>query len=369
MRIRITGLVIAVQAVLLLAHWFVYSTWNAFRPEADPPGSPWLRVAVLALSFSFVAASLLAFRYSHFAVKLLYRIASVWAGLLNFFLLAACLCWVLYLTGRLAGVDLRQPGVSNAAFGLALLTGLYGLVNARLLRVERIQVKLRNLPASWRGRVAALVSDVHLGHVNGGRFMRRIVGRLARLQPDIVFVTGDLYDGTRINAGAVVESWKEFRPALGSYFVTGNHEEFSDPSTYLDAVSGVGVCALRDEKVTVDGIEIVGVHYGASTRPENLRVVLRRAALDPDRPSILLSHAPHALEVAESEGVSLQLSGHTHAGQIFPFTWLTRRIFREFTYGLARLGSLMVYTSSGAGTWGPPMRVGSRPEIALIEFV
>jgi uncharacterized protein len=368
MRTRIAGLVAAVQIVLFLATWFVYSTWTAFQASPDPPGLTWQQIAVAVLSVSFVVASLLAFRYSHFVVRLLYRIASAWVGILNFLLWAAGVCWVLYVIGVLTGFDLRRPAIAVVAFGIAAATGCYGMINARRLRVRRVQVKLQNLPESWRGRVAALVSDVHLGPVNGRGFMRRIITKLASLRPDIVFVTGDLYDGTAIDVPAAAAPWKDLSPALGTYFVTGNHEEFSDPAKYLEAVNCSGIKVLNNEKVTVDGLDIVGVPYWASTRPEYLRSVLQRSGLERNRATVLLSHSPHALDVAESAGVSLQLSGHTHGGQFFPFTWLTRRIFGAYTYGLHAFGRLMVYTSSGAGTWGPPLRVGTRPEIALIEF-
>jgi predicted MPP superfamily phosphohydrolase len=369
MRTTIAGLVAAVQIVIFLATWFVYETWTTFQASPDPPGLTWLEIAVALLSVSFVVASLLAFRYSHFVVRLLYRIASAWVGILNFLLWAAAGCWVVYLAGLLTGFDLRRPAVAVVVFGIAAATGFYGMINARRLRVRRVEVKLENLPESWRGRVAALVSDVHLGPVNGRGFMRRIIGRLLALGPDIVFVTGDLYDGTAIDVTSAAAPWKDLSPALGTYFVTGNHEEFSDPTKYLEAVSHAGIKVLNNEKVTVDGLDLVGVPYWASTRPEYLRSVLQRCGLERDRATVLLSHSPHALDVAESEGVSLQLSGHTHGGQFFPFTWLTRRMFGAYTYGLHAFGQLMVYTSSGAGTWGPPLRVGTRPEIVLITLV
>ena len=109
-----------------------------------------------------------------------------------------------------------------------------------------------------------------------------------------------------------------------------------------------------------------GALFGAL--PISTAVDLERAEIDRNQASILLSHSPRALPIAEDAGISLQLSGHTHRGQIFPFTWFTRRIFGEYTYGLKRFGELMVYTSSGAGTWGPPLRVGTQPEIVLIQF-
>ncbi|HXW18028.1 MAG TPA: metallophosphoesterase, partial [Candidatus Acidoferrales bacterium] len=162
--------------------------------------------------------------------------------------------------------------------------------------------------------------------------------------------------------------WKLLSPKFGSYFVTGNHEEFSDPSKYLDAINRSGIRVLHNEKINVDGLQIVGVPYRDSTDARHFHSVLERTELDRSRASILLSHVPHALPIAEEHGISLQLSGHTHGGQIFPFTWFTNRIFGAFTYGLHRFGKLMVYTSSGAGTWGPPMRVGTQPEIVLIHF-
>jgi uncharacterized protein len=155
---------------------------------------------------------------------------------------------------------------------------------------------------------------------------------------------------------------------LGAYFVAGNHEEFTDPAKYLDAVRGAGIRVLHNEKVIIDGMQFVGVDYRASARPRRFESILRDAALDSNRASILLSHAPHQLEVAERAGVSLQLSGHTHRGQMIPFRWMVERIFGPYAYGLHRFGKMMVYTSCGAGTWGPPLRVGTDPEIVLIVF-
>ena len=368
LRARIAGFVVTVQSVLFLAHWFVYRTWTVFRADSHPLGITTLQVALVLLSVSFVAASLLAYRYSNFFVRLFYRIAATWLGFFNFFFLAACLCWTIYLSARMFGLDLGRPIIAETMFGVAALISAYGLVNASWVRVKKITVKLPNLPISWRGRVAALVSDVHLGHVNGFRFMRRIVAMLRRLQPDVVFITGDLYDGTKIDPDKSASPWKELSTKFGAYFVTGNHEEFSDPTKYLDGVRASGIQVLENEKVIVDGLQIAGVHHSDSANPDRFRAILKDADLDRSRASILLSHAPHALPIAEEAGISLQLSGHTHGGQIFPFTWFTKRIFGKYTFGLERFGDLMVYTSSGAGTWGPPMRIGTRPEIILIQF-
>jgi predicted MPP superfamily phosphohydrolase len=367
-RARFVVFVAIIQSTLFLAHWFVYETWSDFWGTSDPPGISKLQVALALLSVSFVTASLLAFRYAHILVRLFYKISAAWLGVLSCCFFAACSCRILYDLVRLLGLHGDRRAFAVALFGLAILASLYGVVNAAWVRVKRITVKLPNLPESWRGRLAALVSDTHLGHVRGRGFVRRIVTMLMRLRPDIVFITGDLFDGTAADLRRLTEPWMELSAPLGAYFVTGNHEEFSDHTKYLDAVKRAGVRVLNNEKVTLDGLQVVGVHYRDSLDAQRFRSILRQAALDHDRASILLTHAPDRLPIAEEEGISLQLSGHTHGGQIFPFTWITSLLYGRYAYGLNRLGTLAVYTSSGAGTWGPPMRVGTRPEIVLIRF-
>lgn len=369
MRARFAVFVSLVQLTLFLAQGFVYNTWTAFWGMHDPPGTiSKSQVAVDLLSFSFVGASLLAFRYSHVLVRVFYTIAAVWLGVLSFCFLAASSCWILYGAIRFSGLYWERRPLAGGLFGLAVLASLYGIINAARVRVKRITVRLSKLPESWRGRLAALVTDTHLGHVRGYGFAQRIVTTLRRVRPDIVFIAGDLYDGTKAELDRLAAPWAELSAPLGAYFVTGNHEEFSDPTQFLDAIRRSGVRVLHNDSVTIDGLQIVGVHYRDSIHAQRLRSILRQAALSPDRASVLLTHAPSQLPVAEEEAVSLQLCGHTHGGQFFPFTWITSRFYGEYTYGLKRFGNLTIYTSSGAGTWGPPMRVGTRPEIVLIRL-
>jgi hypothetical protein len=368
LRTRFIRFIVIIQLILFAAHRFVYETWIAFAQLSNPFGDRGLEVAMAALSVTFVPASLLAFRWSNFWTKLFYKLSAVWLGLLNFLVLAASLCWIVYLGEWVFRLPAGRPALAESLYGLATLTAFCGVVNARLMRIRRIKVKLPNLPPSWRGRTAALVSDFHLGQINGRGFIRKVVARLMRLRPDVLFIAGDFFDGVKVSAGSLADELKHFSAPFGAFFVTGNHEEFSDPAKYLEAMENAGVRVLKNERVTVDGLDIIGVHYGDSVRPERLRSILQGAGLGNGHASILIAHAPHQLEVAEQQDVSLQLSGHTHAGQFYPFVWLIRRIFRQYAYGLNPFGRMMVYTTSGCGTWGPPMRVGTRPEIVLIEF-
>jgi predicted MPP superfamily phosphohydrolase len=338
--------------------------WGAL----DPSRTAELRIALAFLSVSFVVATLLTHFYFNWPLRVFYTISAVWLGMVDFFFMAACSCWVVYGLSRLFGIRLERRPLAIFFFGIGLLLGLCALVNAARTRVKKISIKLPNLPEAWRGRTAAVMSDLHLGHINNRGFLRRIVAKVARLRPDVVFIPGDLFDGTRIDIDRLVAPWSKLSPPLGTYFVTGNHEEFSNPAKYLDAVKRFGIRVLIDEKVIVDGLQIVGVDYRDSTHPEQFRSILRRTGLQRDAASILLVHTPDRLPIAAEEGVSLQLSGHTHRGQFFPFTLIVKRIYGKFAYGLNYFNKLAVYTSCGAGTWGPPMRLGSNPEIVLIHF-
>jgi predicted MPP superfamily phosphohydrolase len=248
------------------------------------------------------------------------------------------------------------------------LVGVYGVFNASWTRVTRATIQLANLPPAWRGRTAVLISDLHLGHVRNGSFMRRMVAKIVREAPDAIFIAGDLYDGTAIDAGLAAQPLSKLTAPQGVFFVAGNHEQFGDDSKYLNAISAAGVRVLTNEKVEADGLQIVGIPYRHAANAPELASVLQSIRLDRDRPSILLVHAPDHPAIAEAAGVSLQLSGHTHLGQYIPWSWMARRMYRQFVYGLSRIGKMQVFTSSGAGTWGPPLRLGSNPEIVMLQF-
>jgi uncharacterized protein len=367
-RKQIIGFILVMQSVLFLTHFLLYETWTFSPAGGQIPDALGIQLVLGLLSVSFVAASLLAFRYTNAAVRGFYKAAAVWVGLLSFLFVAAVSSWIVFGVARLAGLDLNFHRTVEWFYSAALLTGLYGVFNAGWTRITRATVRLANLPLAWRGRKVALISDVHLGHVRNGTFLRRMVAKILREDPDVIFIAGDLYDGTAIDAQRAAEPLNKLTAPHGVYFVAGNHEQFGDDSKYLGAITAAGVRVLSNEKIEADGLQIVGVPYRNATQDMHLASVLEGVQLDRNRASILLTHAPDRPEIAEAAGISLQLSGHTHLGQFVPWSWMARRIYGQFVYGLSRIGKMQVFTSSGAGTWGPPLRLGSNPEIVMLKF-
>jgi predicted MPP superfamily phosphohydrolase len=357
-----------IQSILLIGHWFLYQTLVRFFGVVNP-GPLWsLRIALGLLSVSLVSSSLLAFGYFNLPVRLLYTTSVGWLGIFYLLIIASILSWMIYGGMKLAHFSIDRKLLVEILFGIAFLASVYGFINAGVIRTAEIKVRVPGLPPQWKGRTAVWVSDLHLGHVWNYGFSQKIAAMIRNLKPDIVFVGGDLYDGVAIDTEWAIEPFSRVAPPFGAYFITGNHEEFGDNAVYLNAVKRAGMKVLNNERVELEGLQIVGVDYRDSRKRDQFRDALRKMGIDRQRPSILLKHAPFDLDIAEEEGISFQISGHTHHGQVFLFRFITSKVYKGYDYGFKRWGDLLIYTSSGAGTWGPPMRVDTKPEIVLIKF-
>lgn len=359
-----------VQSILLFGHWFLYRTLVPFFGVTHPAKLWTLRVAMGLLSLSLIGSSFFSFRYSSLLARTLYTASVSWLGIFYLLFLASLLAWTVYGLMRLFHLPMDRRTLIVILFGIALIGSLYGFINAGIIRINTVSLPIPNLPVAWEGKTAVWISDVHLGQVRNNRFAQRVTGMIQNLRPDIVFIGGDLFDGGEaMDLNHMVEPLSRLSPPYGAYFVTGNHEEFYDNTPYLNAVRRAGIQVLNNEKVELDGLQIIGVGYRDSRNQKQFRAMLQKMEIDRQKPSLLIKHVPFDLEIARDQGISAQLSGHTHHGQVFLFRFITSKIYRGYDYGLKRFGDLLVFTSSGAGTWGPPMRLDTNPEIVVIKFV
>jgi hypothetical protein len=358
------GIITAILALVLAATWF--AAWT-FAHLSGVAGWPWIAVPMLLVG-GFVATTMLGHRVRSPILSALNVVCGISFGYLSYFLLAALACWITVGASRLAGASVDFREISYGWYGAAALAGLYSLFAANWLRVTRVAVTLPNLPAFWNGRTVALVSDIHLGNFRGAAFSRKIVSRLMGLHAECVFVAGDMFDGAKIDEERAARPWADLTAPSGVYFAGGNHDDYGGRDSYFDALRRVGMRVLDNERVEVHGLQLVGVHDEETHKPEEFQAILEKARVDPARASILLAHRPSNLSVAEKAGISLQLSGHTHGGQFWPWTLVVQRVHGRFAYGLNHFGRMQIFTSSGAGTWGPPFRLGTRSEIVLLRL-
>jgi len=352
------------SGAILITCVFVGVTWTHFSGTAD-----WsARIGLTILALSFVPLMLVGWRIDHPLLRPPTTAAATAVGLLSFLFFGALAAWVADGVANAAGLPWTLRTIGLVCFGAAGLAALYGFANASWIRVTSVRVALPGLPEAWVGRTAAVVTDVHLGNIRRGAFVGRIVRKLNAFSPDIVFLSGDLFDGTQLDPTQALAAWTGLRAPMGTYFVTGNHDERFARESIFAALRRAGIRILDNEAVTVDGVRVIGIHDEEASDPALLAVLLAQAGVQRAEPSILLTHQPANLAIAEAAGVGLQVSGHTHAGQFWPWNLIVARVWGPFSYGLNRLGSMWVLTSSGVGTWGPPLRVGTRSELVRVTF-
>jgi len=263
--------------------------------------------------------------------------------------------WVLY-----------GPRPALCVLFLVAVTGTWAFFEARQLRVETVQLAVSTLPPGRNQLRIVQISDLHLGLINHQPLLEEVIAKIRALQPDLLAVTGDLLDAQPDHLEGLAPLWRQLQPPLGKYAVVGNHEVYAGREHSLHFLDQAGFRLLIDEAVEVDGIQVAGVPDPAwgSSRGE----VALLTALDPAKVTLLLKHRPW-VEAAAVGRFTLQLSGHAHRGQIFPFTLVTGLAY-PLQDGLYHLGQeCWLYTSRGTGSWGPPMRLLSPPELTLIELI
>lgn len=309
----------------------------------------------------------------------------VWVGLIVGGLASSLLVLTLLRDGLLLLVWLglgasELPVVRTySAWGVIALASLFsglGLLNARRSpRIVEVDVPFPDLPPALHGFRIAQISDIHVGPTIRKAFLQRIVHQVNALDAHLVAITGDLVDGSVKDLAQHTAVLADLRTTYGSYFVTGNHEYYAGADAWISELRRLGVSVLQNQHVIVRHQEAAfllagvtdynGGHFGESHRSDPLAALAGAA----DYPlKILLAHQPRSAPAAAAAGFDLQLSGHTHGGQFFPWNFFVP-LQQPFTAGLHRLNGLWVYTSRGTGYWGPPKRLGAPAEITLLRLV
>ncbi|HEY3357482.1 MAG TPA: metallophosphoesterase [Polyangia bacterium] len=360
--------------------------------------APWSRVAtiaVLILGLSLPATFLLSRALPESVARAVLFVPYLWMGMMFlffFFLLATDVLRALTSLGLWASghTDLlaaagRRVLVARVLAGTVMLA-VAGCsvvaVHTALARpvVREVRVELPHLPASMSGFTIVQLTDLHVGPTLGEKWLRGVVGEVNALRPDLVAITGDLVDGSVPQLRAAVAPIGELKAPHGVFFITGNHEFYSGVGPWLAELRRLGVQVLENERVAIsrgaqvtDGaFDLAGVHdYSAHTVGNgHYRADLPKALAgrDPTRALVLLAHQPRAARQAAELGVGLQLSGHTHGGQIWPWRYLVY-LQQPWVSGRHRVGATTLYVSDGTGFWGPAMRLGTSAEITRVTLV
>jgi len=316
--------------------------------------SVWLYVGAIAVASLFILLSFLERSIGGQVIRILYTINAVWIGVL----------WLLFVSLILFEIVKYFIKLEPFTYGIIIVIivavlSLYAIINAQIVRTNAVEVSIDGLkePVS-----IVQLSDVHVGTIHNSDYLKKIIEKTNALEPDIVAITGDLVDGGGFYRH---KSYRELASInTKTYFVTGNHEVYAGISEILNLFNDSAVVVLRNQVVEYRGLQIIGVDDPDNSGHKSVNDI----EFDSDKPTILLRHQPALNEESAEAGIDLQLSGHTHNGQVWPFNYLVSLQYRP-RVGLHRIGDMQLYITSGTGTWGPPMRFGSNSEIAKINLV
>ncbi len=380
------GLIIRGMAAMLLVTGLVAALhgYIGVRLLADTGlGQPWqgLGWAALAALFVSIPLGMASTRMRASALtRALYWVSMLWLGAFGLLLTAVVgadvVGWLWGLAGTAPEPLALARGKALTVLGVVGPALAYAYVTARgRARVERLTVPVARLGAGLHGVTVAQISDIHIGPTLDRHWLRRVVEQVNALQPDLVAVTGDLVDGSVRTLRDEVAPLAGLRAPLGVYYVTGNHEYYHGGAAWAAEVARLGLTVLQNAHRVVERggarLTVAGVtdHEGGHIDPAHeCRPDVALAGAPEGVPRLLLAHQPRTAHRASGLGVDLQLSGHTHGGQVFPFMFFVK-LQQPVIRGLATIAGVRVYTSRGTGYWGPPLRLGPAPEITLVTLI
>ena len=327
----------------------------------------WIYILSVSITF-FMIAGLMPFSNSTSkSGSFIYRTAAITLGAMLYVLISVLLVDFVRLF-----TDWAPLTYGLLATSLALSISIYGIWNSTNLRTTTIEIPVNGLD---KDILTMHLSDIHIGHFRGKKFLQKIVDQVNRHKPDAVFITGDLFDGRIKLSESILDPLEELKVPL--FFVEGNHDLYTGVKVIKALLRKIGAIVLENEMVLWNGVQIVGLNHmraddesmniHASMNAPTIKHVLSKLSIQKDQPSILLHHSPDGIEYANEHGIDLYLSGHTHAGQLFPINYFSDWLF-TYNKGMHRFNGTTLYVSEGAGTFGPPMRVATKSEITLVKL-
>lgn len=368
MKFMIVIFVILTLIMLISGHAGLWFSIIKFFGITSSVAKKILLIVFGVMSVSFLVSTLLVHWHETVFTEKLYLFSGIWLGAIWYIALAIAATWIFYWIGKWTDVEMPLGIIATIFISMAIAYSIYGVVNAFTPLVINREIKISNLPTEWQGKKIVQLSDIHLGTIHNKKYMRKIVKETNDLNPDLVVITGDLFDGAGQKLNHMSEPINNINAPLGVYVIIGNHETYLSLDKSIKAIKDTKANLLRDELVEINGIQLVGIDYPMPGQEHDIEGILNK--IDKNKPSIVLYHEPKesVWEQIKQAGGDLVLSGHTHKGQMWPFGGVSWLVYGNYHYGLNKSDEMYINTSSGVGTWGPPMRTGSHSEIIVLTL-
>ena len=353
--------------VLLAGHFLLWQFFiKLYNFHLSSSSSVSAALIILAFFLSIILASYLIHKCDNVFTRWYYIITASWVGLVGNFFIAIAVIYLLKFILPLLSINASELFYKIIFFGLAMLITVYGILAARYPKITEYTVIVKELPTEWNNKSIVQISDVHLGPIYRQYFFDRVMDKIATINPEAVFITGDLFDGMEADFSWFGKPFTKINPPQGIYYSYGNHDLYLGLGRVAEILKNSPVVILDNKMKEISGLQIIGINYSFDRDFDLEKNILKQIGYNQNKPSLLLFHAPKNVELAKSAGIDLQLSGHTHDGQMFPFNFLAKWAHLGYGYGFFKLDDFSLIVSRGVGSWGPPLRTSGQSEIVKI---
>lgn len=354
--------------ILALGHFLIWHFFVQFLNLHSYSAEFYSALIIIILFLSVIFASYLIHKSDNFFSRWYYIVTGFWIGFLVNLFLSALVILILKFILPFTGITLSTLVLQITFFSIAIILSVYGVCGARYPKISEYTVIVKDLPDAWDNKIVVQISDVHLGPVYRQYFFSRIIDTVAKINPEAVFITGDLFDGMEADFSWFGKPFEKINPPKGIYYSFGNHDLYLGYNRVMEILKNSPVTILDNKMSIISDLQIIGINYSFEKDFDLEKNILEQVNYSQNKASILLFHAPKNIELSKSAGIDLQLSGHTHDGQMFPFNFIAKWTHHGYGYGFFKSGDFSLIVNRGVGTWGPPMRTSGSSEIVKITL-
>lgn len=354
--------------VILVSEYVAYASFHQAGIIKSAQLELFLMLIGVILPIIFIGSMIYGYKHYSAINSWLNTFSSIWLGIVFYIFLASLLAFIFIMLNNYLNLHLQIKLISNILVLVVLLLMAYGIINASSPKIINWEIKSEKLSKDWADKKIILISDIHLGFMRNDVFLRKIIKKIEKEKPDVVFIAGDLINGESFPYKKWLEEFSVLKPQFGILYVEGNHEKFSQEYDKFKSEIPDYIENLTDKKIIINNTQIIGLDYSENQTKEQIKTSLNTLSYEKEEPSIILMHDPKDTKYLAESGVSLALSGHTHGGQFFPFTIVVNDIYQKYVHGISYTSDTASVTSSGVGTSIIPIRIGTTPEIIVLNI-
>ncbi len=368
MNIRFVVIVFALLLIIVTSEYIAYASFHSAGIIKSQYFGITLMILGVILPMIFI--STLFYSYKHYSLLFswLNTITAVWLIFVLYVFMASLIVFILLILNYYFKLNISIKMISYLLIFIVILITVVGIRNSNIPKVINYHIKSESLSKDWAGKNIIIISDIHIGNYRKENFLKNIISLINKEKPDIVFILGDLIEGTSFPYEKWFKQFNYLNPPLGNQYVEGNHEKYNQEYGLFKSQFPKNINDLTDKNEIINNTQIIGLSFREQESDDQTISRLKELDYNDKLPSIILIHNPQNTEALASIDTSLILSGHTHGGQFFPFTTLVNWIYKKYTHGIAYTNKTVSITSSGVGTAIVPFRIGTTPEIIVLNI-